>query len=411
MRETSASELGLFVMTEADLLAGEAALFGDEDFPGSLLIGDVALPVAYKFAPGEPDDGVNVRVDLGTLSQLSQDDLDWLVPGFFATKCEALMRALPKSLRRQLAPIPDRVQAVLPRLQHADAYRQGNLYGALSGAVRATIGVPIPIGDWRPTAVPDHLRINIQVRGRGKRLVDQDRDLAALQGRLLAKVEQTIARDVGRHRERHGVKAFPAEGVPDRIAVGSGAGRAVVYPVLVDRGDSVDLLIHATPSRQAVLNRGGYARLALLADSSTARYLRREVERDASLGLRYAPVGPLTELVDGVLLAVAWYACFENRELPNTPAMFETRLTAAKASWLPTFQRVLGHVRDVFQKRFELARRIDALSSSALSATQRDLRCQLDEIAGGRILATLPSDRLADIPRYLDGMLVAHRQS
>ena len=406
VRETSASELGLFVMTEADLLAGEAAPFGDDDFPGRLHIGDVVLPVAYKFAPGEPDDGVNVRVDLGTLSQLSQDDLDWLVPGFFATKCEALMRALPKSLRRQLAPIPDRVQAVLPRLERADAYRQGNLYGALSGAVRATIGVPIPIGDWRPAAVPDHLKINIQVRGRGKRLVDQDRDLAALQGRLLAKVEQTIARDVGRHRERHGIQAFPAEGVPDRIEVGSGAGHAVVYPVLVDRGDSVDLLIHATPSRQAVLNRGGYARLALLADSSTARYLRREVERDASLGLRYAPVGPLIELVDGVLLAVAWYACFENRELPNTPAMFETRLTAAKASWLPTFQRVLGQVRDVFQKRFELARRIDALSSSALSATQRDLRCQLDEIAGGRILATLPSDRLADIPRYLDGMLV-----
>ena len=406
VRERTDSELAMFVMTEADLLAGEAARFGDDDFPGRLHIGDVALPVAYKFAPGEPDDGVNVRVDLGTLSQLSQDDLDWLVPGFFAAKCEALMRALPKSLRRQLAPIPDRVDAVLPRLQRADTYRQGNLYGALSEAVRATIGVLIPIGDWRPTAVPDHLRINIQVRGQRKRLVDQDRDLAALQGRLLAEIERTITRDVGRDRERHGIKEFPAEGVPDRIAVGSGAGRALVYPVLVDRGDSVDLLMHAMPSRQAVLNRGGYARLALLVESSTARYLRREVERDASLGLRYAPVGPLTELVDGVLLAVAWYACFENRELPNTRAMFENRLTEAKASWLPTFQRVLGYVRDVFQKRFELARRIDALSPSALSATQRDLACQLDEIAGGRILATLPSDRLADIPRYLDGMLM-----
>ena len=46
------------------------------------------------------------------------------------------------------------------------------------------------------------------------------------------------------------------------------------------------------------------------------------------------------------------------------------------------------------------------MSSPAFSATRNDLRCQLDEIAGGRILATLPSDRLADIPRYLDGMLV-----
>ncbi len=391
------------LMSEDDLVTGAAPQLDEGDYPPHLCLAGQRAALGYKFAPGERDDGLSVRVDLGLLAQLDADDLDWLVPGFFAEKCEALLRALPKSLRRQLAPIPSRVELIVERLS-GDAYRQGNLYVALSAAIRRTAGVVVPVNAWRTEGLPDHLRINVQVRGRRGRVTDQDRDVAALRARLLAKVERTIARDVGRDRERFGLTGFPAEGVPESAVLGKGADRVVAYPVLVDRGTSVDLLIRATPRQRRELNRGGYARLALLADARRTRIMRRDVEHDTALSLRYAPVGPLADLADDVILAAAWYAFFEGRERPTVREEFEERLASAGASLVPTFQTVLERVRVVVDKRFELTRRLDALASPAVAATRADLCAQLDALVGPRFLSALPSERLADLPRYLDGM-------
>ena len=400
------ADLARFVMTETDLVTGVEARLGADDFPTRLRTGDVTLPLAYKFAPGTPDDGVTIRVELGVLPQLDQDTLDWLVPGFFAEKCEALMRGLPKSLRRRLAPVPDRLRALLPRLLASDGYRRGNMYTALSVAIRATSGVAIPVAEWRPAKLPPHLRMNVQVRGARKRIADQDRDLAALQSRLLATVEQAIAGDVRRDRERHGITEFPDEGVPGFFMTDSDAGRARLYPVLVDRGDSVDLLVHTTPTRQATLNRGGFTRLALLADAASTRYLRRELERDAALALGYAPLGTFAELADAVTMTAAWYTYFENRELPATRAEFEARVAQGRASLVPTFEQIRDRVREILGKRAVLAVKVDALTSPAHTACRTDLAEQLDEIAGPHFLRATPSDRLADLPRYLDGMVM-----
>ena len=401
--ETDGAAHEVLVMGEEDLLAGAGPPVDDDGFPPDLLLAGQRVPLRYKFAPGERDDGLNVRVDLPLLAQLDAQALDWLVPGFFAEKCEALLRALPKSLRRQLAPIPDRVEAVVRRLS-GDEYRQGNLYGALSAAIRATAGVVVPVKAWRAGALPDHLRVNVQVRGSRGRVTDQDRDVAALRARLLAKAETTIARDVGRDRERFALTEFPVEGLPESVVLGAGVDRVVAYPVLVDRGTSVDLLVHATPRQRHALNRGGYARLALLADASRALYLRREVEHDTALALRYAAIGPLADLADDVMLAAAWYAFFEGRDAPRDRSAFEERLASAGAALVPTFQSVLNRVRVIVDARFELARRLDALDSPAFAETRDDLCGQLGALVGPRFLALLPSERLADLPRYLDGM-------
>lgn len=403
----SEAELARLAMTEADLLAGVDAGFGAADFPSRLVLGDLAVPLAYKFAPGEPDDGVNAHVELGWLSQLDADALEWLVPGFFEEKCLALIRALPKALRRRLAPAPDRVRAILPLLQAPDAYRQGKLLPALSATIRSTAGIDVPLAEWRPEDLPAHLRMNVQVRGARRRVVDQDRDVAALQGRLLAKVEQTIAGDLRKSRERHAITAFPAEGVPPSLAVRGRHGRAVVYPVLVDRGDSVDLLMQSTPKSQAALNRDGYARLALLADARATRQQRREVERDLVLARHFASLGTLAQLVDGLLAATTWFAYFEGCELPATRAAFEQRLASNRQALGPIFQDTLDWARKILAKRFEVARAVDALDSPAFAASRADLAGQLDRLVGADFLAVTPKHRLPDVPRYLDGM--AHR--
>ena len=125
--------LSKFKMTEADLLAGTATGVAASDFPMRLAVGTDFIPLKYKFAPGAEDDGVTARVNLGLLSALDADALEWLVPGFFEDKCVALVKGLPKALRRRLVPVPQHVQAILPRLLAPQTYRRGKLAAALSG--------------------------------------------------------------------------------------------------------------------------------------------------------------------------------------------------------------------------------------------------------------------------------------
>ncbi len=426
-RRATAAQLAQFEMSEADLLGDEQARFSAEDFPTRLHIGELTIPLAYKFAPGEQDDGVSARIDLPALQQLDADALDWLVPGFFEEKCLALVKALPKSWRRQLAPAPDRVRRLLPHLLEESNYRQGPLPQALSAAIRASFGIDIPTDAWRPEALPPHLRMNVQLLREGsrktagasgkRRVVDQDHDINALRNRSLAKVERAISDRWRQELERSGLVRFPEAGVPDTQVVRSATGSAVVYPVLVDRGASVDLLVHAQPKGRSALNRHGYARLALLADGQTVRRLRREAERalsrgargacpsherDATLGLHYASLGTLSELADDILLAAAWFACFEDRPLPVTQAEFDARIKESKLT--PTFATTLAQTKRILCQRFELTKALAALVSPAFTPSRTDMTRQLERLVGPGFLRTASSTWLHDLPRYLDAI-------
>ena len=401
----SVAQLKQLEMTEADVLADVATHFDPEEFPTRLVCGEQSVSLAYKFAPGERDDGVTARVDLAQLAELDADALDWLVPGFFEEKCVALFRALPKAHRRQLAPVPDRVRTILPRLLTEDSYRQGKLSVALSAALRDVFGISIPASAWQMHDLPPHLRMNVQVATGAAAKRDQDRDVEALRGRALAKSARADGERWREALERHGIIEFPSEGVPQTRIVCGRQSRLAVYPLLADRGDSVDLLMFQTSKGRAALNRAGHARLALLADRAATRHLRRHVEHDGQLALHYAPLGSIAELADTVLLAAAWFAYFEGRSLPTTATAFAERLASTKLA--PVVAETVAHAKAILAKRFEVAKALDDIDSPAFAPSVADMASQLDDIAGAQFLANASSDWLTDICRYLDGM--AHR--
>ena len=66
--------------------------------------------------------------------------IDWLVPGLWREKCIALIKALPKALRRNFVPVPDIVDKVLPNLQRKD----GSLQQSLARQLLRLTGVQLP---------------------------------------------------------------------------------------------------------------------------------------------------------------------------------------------------------------------------------------------------------------------------
>jgi len=396
----SRAELARFEMREADVLAGEVPGANDEDFPPVLPVGEGEVPLSYKFAPGAADDGVTARVDLAALARLDLDALEWLVPGFLEEKCLALVRGLPKPLRRRLAPAPDRVRVLLPRL--FAGFRQGSLAAALSAAARDCFGVDIPRGAWGTDAVPPHLRLHVAVCAGDGRVLHQGRNVAALRERAAASVEVDVLAAAHAGLERRGITEFPAEGLPDSVAVTARGACAVVYPLLVDRGDSVDLLFRASPQGRAAGNRAGLTRLALLAQPAAARRLRRDAEEDADLARGYAPLGRVTALANALVETSAWHAYFAGRELPATAGAFAARL--AESALAPVFRETMEQARVILAKRLAVHAELDAMTSPALAASRADLLAQLDDLVGADFLANTRRERLPDLPRYLDGM-------
>ncbi len=80
----------------------------------------IELPLTYRFAPGEPLDGVTVHVPLSGLNQVSADGFDWQIPGHRADLVTALVKSLPKDVRRLLIPLGETIDAVMEHLAAVD---------------------------------------------------------------------------------------------------------------------------------------------------------------------------------------------------------------------------------------------------------------------------------------------------
>lgn len=102
----------------ASLLMPREATSG-EGFPDRWQCGDLSLPLSYEFAPGSPRDGVSMRIPIEVLERVSDTGTDWLVPGMREDLLTEAIRALPKGVRRLLAPAPDVAASVARWIEQA----------------------------------------------------------------------------------------------------------------------------------------------------------------------------------------------------------------------------------------------------------------------------------------------------
>ena len=100
----------LLTFTRDDLLRSDDA---DADRPDTWQAGDLSLPLTYRFEPGAADDGITVHVPVEVLARLGGDEFAWHVPALREELVTALIRSLPKDLRRNFVPAPDTARAVL----------------------------------------------------------------------------------------------------------------------------------------------------------------------------------------------------------------------------------------------------------------------------------------------------------
>ena len=128
-------------------------------FPETLQTPQGRLKLHYSFQPGQEDDGVTVDIPASCCAALSPALFEWLVPGLLPEKVLALLRSLPKRLRRQLVPLPDAADAILDSL----SVGHGSLYPALEQAILRRFQMTVTRADWQLDALPQHLRMRFRL--------------------------------------------------------------------------------------------------------------------------------------------------------------------------------------------------------------------------------------------------------
>jgi ATP-dependent helicase HrpA len=89
------------------MLLNERAAEPDKaDYPDQWRQGELTLRLTYQFEPGADADGVTVHIPLVELNQVAAAGFDWQIPGLREDLVTALIRSLPKSVRRNLVPVP-----------------------------------------------------------------------------------------------------------------------------------------------------------------------------------------------------------------------------------------------------------------------------------------------------------------
>jgi ATP-dependent helicase HrpA len=375
-------------------------------WPATWRQGDLTFDLDYRFEPGAEDDGVTVIVPLQLLGQVRADRFEWLVPGLREELVTALIRGLPKELRRQLVPVPETAARVLRRLEP----RRRPLAEDMSRALPS-----IPPETWDFSRLPPHLRMTFRVVDSRRGVLAAGQDLAEVRARVrpLLRAELTAAAS---KLERSGMTTWDVGSLPREVTL-RGTGQAVrAYPALVDEGATVGVKVLETAAAQRAAMWAGTRRLLLLTVPSPARSVHDRLSNAARLTLSSAPHagaapptgrapaaprGALSAVVDDAIVAAADALIASGGGPVWDEAGFARLRDHVAGSLAPKTAEIVDQAARVLEAAREVERRLEPLTAVPLQPARADVRAQLARLVHPGFIAATGADRLPDVERYL----------
>jgi len=403
-KQASKAEPEILKLTRDQLMRHGAESVTEELFPRQVRIGDAMFPLAYRFEPGHPMDGVTINVPLALLNQVDEPTLDWLVPGMIREKVAWTMKALPKRIRTALVPVPEHVTRFL---EWAKAGERPVKDAVVHYAQRA-IGDRIDEVQWSKDAPPPHLLMNIRVVDEGKRELAMGRDLAELRKRLGEAATLTLAKSKP-GMEREGITTWDFGELPEQVTFRRGNQTLTGFPALapspVGQGraeaKSVAIRLFDTRDRADASHREGVKILMSLELRELLRQLDRRMPELNAAAMRWQAAIPADKLKADLLEAIVDRAFLGEDEVPRKEKAFDEQKKRAKARMPSVADAAIRHANAIVEANQQL---LQALAKfAALGRVVQDVKLARDRLVFAGFLSRTPWERLENLPRYLRG--------
>ncbi|WP_213876316.1 ATP-dependent RNA helicase HrpA [Pseudomonas sp. dw_358] len=389
----------LLIMREADVLAREASEVTAAQYPDVLRLGDLTLALNYHFEPNHPRDGVTLRVPAPLLPALPGERLEWLVPGLLEAKSIALVRNLPKALRKNFVPVPDFVRAALARIPFAE----GSLPQALGRELLRMTGARVTDEAWAESAqqVDSHLRMNLEVLDGEGKFLGEGRDLAELTARFAAASQAALAAPAS-HKMQKPVEAKVFAPVAATTQQNIAGLSMTVYPALVEESGTVKEGRFSTAAEAEYQHRRALQRLLLQQLAEPARFLRSKLPGLTELGLLYRELGRVDALVEDILLASLDSCILEGEaSLPRDGAGLAALAERKRGGWTEHAERLARLTLEVLKLWHGLQKRFKGKIDLAQAVALNDIKQQLGNLVYSGFVRETPGAWLKEMPRFL----------
>ncbi|MDQ0145021.1 ATP-dependent RNA helicase HrpA [Pseudarthrobacter niigatensis] len=426
------------------LLSDDAEDLDESAYPKTWLHKGFELPLTYEFhpvAPGsapDPSDGVTAEVPVLFLNQLDDAPFRWLIPGQRVELVTALIKSLPKQVRKNFVPAPDVARQAVAVLESDFDPATDELEPSLELALRRIRGAVIPPGSWNWDAVPPHLRVSFKVVDSKGKVLGEGKDLVGLQEQLAPATRRAIAESLGATpastvrggastAQRRNGKASDAgspagqqgTGVPgsagfveqdgltewtvgtiERQVSSMVKGHTVTgYPALVDQGTSVSLRVFQTAGEQLDAMRGGVIRLLALRVPAPDRYVLEHLSNTEKLTFSQNPHGSVAALIADCALAAI--DKLTPAELPWDRKAFDALYEVVRAELIDTVFSVTAVVERILASTRRIEKQLKGTTSLALISALNDIRSQLEQLVYPGFVARTGYAQLSQLPRYL----------
>ncbi|MFZ3205418.1 MAG: ATP-dependent RNA helicase HrpA [Pseudomonas sp.] len=389
----------LLIMREEDVLARDAKEITAAQYPDTLRLGELTLPLSYHFEPNHPRDGVTLRVPAPLLPQLPAERLQWLVPGLLEAKCVALVRNLPKALRKNFVPVPDFVGAALSKL----SVGEGSLPTALGRELQRMTGVRVTDEAWAEAdaQLDSHLKMNLEVVDSHGKFLGEGRDLAELCARFSEASQAALALPQTEKSQRSvEAKAFVA--VAEKTQQQIAGLSLTVYPALVEEAGTVKEGRFPTQAEAEFQHRRALQRLLLQQLAEQAKFLRGKLPGLTELSLLHRELGRVEALVEDILLA-SLDSCILDGEatLPRDGAALAALAERKRGDWTSHAERLARLCLEILKLWHGLQKRFKGKIDLAQAIALNDIKLQLSNLVYPGFVRETPGEWLKELPRYL----------
>lgn len=399
LRKASPEEQASLEMNSERLLDKDALGSFASDFPDVAAAAQNRLAIDYKFEPGQSHDGATIEVPVSILQQITQADIDWAVPGILREKCIALIKSLPKSLRKNFIPVSGFVDDMLQQMVPGES----TLLAAIRSQIRSLKRLDISPEHFDEESLPAHLRIKLRVVDDAGKELACGEDLESLKGELQSRLRADEAAPATIHPqlheiERSGMTDWDCGDLPEQVNLG-GDLVLVRYPALVDEGDSAALRLFADKLEARQQHQSGLLRLYLLRSHQQRKMLEKQFRQFVRQQALLVPAN-LKDLAEQAIVA-CYRSAFDVVDSPaESRQSFLKRLEHGKQELFQKAADLERSLETVLKQRHEILMQLEA-EAAIPDYVVNDIRQQMETLFAPDFLSATAWQWLMQYSRFL----------
>ena len=381
-------------LSESDILQNELEHNFEAQFPTEMKIGKLILPLRYHFEPGHPKDGVVLELPMELLPQIPLEPTEWLVPGFLQDKCTALLKALPKSLRKKLVPVPQTAKAFCA----SNPCQQNSLYQALSNWLNTNYRLDISAQTLQESTIEPFYQMGFEIIDEHGKIVDFSKNLQQLKTRYQQQAQKKQQDEILSQQD---IQHWDFGDLQDSYEEEKAGYKIQLYPALHLSQGLLQIHTFNDPQKAQQSHQLGLIELFKRQLKEPVKYLQRNIPEIKNICLFLNPIQSCEQIKQDLINNAIYQHFIASTTQPiHQQAVFEHQLKQYKGDFIAWIQQFSQQLYRVLQFRQQVLKPVKKNIPLGWVETAKDIHDQDQHLFYPGFLCFISLEKIKDYYRY-----------